>query len=95
MWHSCAGCAWRAAEFDVMHADGIERLVLPVLAAVHARAWNAPATRVAACTGCTWSTTEFDVVHADGIERLVLPVSAVTQAPALGAPAAAKRVAVA
>ena len=43
---ACTGCAWSAAEFDVMHADGIERLVLPVLAAVHARACNAPAAAV-------------------------------------------------
>ena len=43
---ACTGCAWSAAEFDVMHADGIERLVLPVLAVVHARAYNAPAAAV-------------------------------------------------
>ena len=43
---ACTGCAWSAAELDVMHADGIERLVLPVLAVVHARACNAPAAAV-------------------------------------------------
>ena len=32
---ACTGCAWSAAEFGLMHADGIERLVLPVLAVVH------------------------------------------------------------
>ena len=32
----CTGCAWSAAELDVMHAHGIDRLVLPVLAVVHA-----------------------------------------------------------
>ena len=32
---ACTVCAWSAAEFDAMHADGIERLVLPVLAVVH------------------------------------------------------------
>ena len=30
------GCAWSAVEGGVMHADGIERRVLPVLAVAHA-----------------------------------------------------------
>ena len=48
---ACGGRAWSAAEFGVTHADGIKRLVLLVLAAVHARAATVAPARLQCGSG--------------------------------------------
>ena len=48
---ACGGHAWSAAEFGVTHADGIKRLVLLVLAAVHARAATVAPARLQCGSG--------------------------------------------